>query len=103
MLFKLSWLEFVEKIGLWNITQLSLTKIIREVRGDSLVFYLPTPEADYCTVINKKDMTGIIDLQLAALSIPGQRIIEEVVLDRKSIEEIKAIATPPNTEFFKGE
>ncbi len=101
-LFKLPWLEFVDKIQLWNINPLSMTKIIREVRGDSLIFYLPTPEADYCTVIHKDDITGIINMQLDALSIKGQRINEEIVLDRKSIESIKSIATsPPEQGLFE--
>ncbi len=95
-LWKLDWVEFEKKIKLWGIHVGSLTKMIREVNGDFFIFYLPTPEADYCVVIHKDDLSPVMKMDLMTLSIPGTLIKEEIILDRKKMDILDVPQLPAN-------
>ncbi len=94
-LWKLDWVEFEKKILLWNITVQSLTKLIREEKENHFIFYLPTPEADYCTVIHRDELTEVMRMQLFKLSIRGVLIKGAITLDRQGVEAINPIVKLP--------
>ena len=96
-LWKLDWVDFEQKIKLWNVTSQALTRLLCEEKGDFYIFYLPTPEADYCTVIHKDDLTPVMKMDLFTLSIKGTLVKEQIILDRKGMEATNpVIKLPPN-------
>lgn len=70
-LWQLNWDHFIAKIGRWNITSNSLTQVIFEESTTGYVFYLPTPEADYCCAIKKSELKPVDRMNIMDISIPG--------------------------------
>jgi hypothetical protein len=74
VMFKLGWNDFVDKVQKWNITPMSLIKIIVEEHPDMFIFFLPLGEADYCCAINKADLSPVDRMNILAISVRGELV-----------------------------
>lgn len=98
MIFKLGFEDFEVKIRQWNITPVSMVKLIREEYPDYFIFYLPCPEAVYCFSVYKKSLSQINMMNFMAISIKGKRITSEVIPVEKPLIEPRV----PKTDIYQG-
>ena len=113
MLYKINFKDFLEKVK-WNITDESHIKVMYESVGDTLIFCLPCPEADYCTTIKKNELSKIDEMELNNKIIPGIIIKDKkeamsvniqsinVPLDKKSIRLLKHPKSEMNRPEWDG-
>ena len=87
-LFRINFEDFLEKVK-WNVTDNSHIKVLYETAGDMLIFYLLCPEGEFCTVMNKNNLTPVDMMNLKGRTIPTVRIKDEISLDKKTIESLK--------------
>ena len=81
----------MEKVRVWNINDKSLVKIIYEESQNFYIFYLPCPEADYCLVVHKEDLTPINKMNLMNISTPGELIVEDNKEYNRLMQDVKQL------------
>ncbi len=76
MLFQVSYERFLKEIGFEKITKEGKDKLEMEDLGDVFAFYLSSFDRpkEFVYVVNKKEFTGVQQLQLLPLSRPSVRI-----------------------------